>query len=472
MFQFRIAHYEPMRCRRSVWLLATAGMVWAVPCAAKPTAPGPLLTALGAPAGLEISGSVRSRVEAIDGQFRPARATSDFLWSMRTTLFAAYKRGPIRIGGEIIDARGYGEKNTSSTSSTEVDAVELAQAFVAVGMDGRFGLGSKAALTGGRFTLDIGSSRLVGRTDFPNTVNSYTGLNFDWHGAGKDRLVAFWSMPQTRLPTETVAIHDNAIRWDRESTDQQFFGASYVKGRLRHDVSGELYGYRLAERDSPNLSTRNRRLITVGGRLLRIPGGQFDVDVEGAYQFGKARATIAATDRSDLSVSAYFVHAEFGRTFVIGWSPRVSLHFDRASGDRGAPGEYGRFDALFGARRADFGPVDLYGPIGRSNLVSPGIRLEAKPSRRLDSFVMLRELWLDSANDSFSSTGVRDRSGQSGRHAGVQIEGRVRYWVVPKRLRMDTGVALLAKGRFLHQASNAPSTGSTHYAYFDLATEF
>jgi len=85
---------------------------------------------------------------------------------------------------------------------------------------------------------------------------------------------------------------------------------------------------------------------------------------------------------------------------------------------------------------------------------------------------MTRALWLAEATDSFAKTGVRDRRGLSGRYAGAQIEGRVRYWLIPKRLRVEAGAAYLAKGRFLATAPNAPETGDTKYGYLDIATEF
>lgn len=51
--------------------------------AAKEARPGPLPKAIAAPEGVELTGSVRSRVEVIGGQSHTARATSDLLWSAR-----------------------------------------------------------------------------------------------------------------------------------------------------------------------------------------------------------------------------------------------------------------------------------------------------------------------------------------------------------------------------------------------------
>ncbi|KQZ72563.1 hypothetical protein ASE06_08585 [Sphingopyxis sp. Root214] len=68
--------------------------------------------------------------------------------------------------------------------------------------------------------------------------------------------------------------------------------------------------------------------------------------------------------------------------------------------------------------------------------------------KRIDAFAAYRPLWLASRFDSFSTTGVRDASGGAGRFAGHQIEARVRYWLLPKRLRLEWNGLLLAKGQF------------------------
>ncbi|RJF85734.1 alginate export family protein [Sphingomonas cavernae] len=431
----------------------------------------PLLEAVGSPEGLTLKASLRSRIEAIDGQFRPNIAQDDFMLSLKTTVFAEYDTGPVRFGGELWDARTYFQKTNSSAGTSEVNAMELVQAYVGLDLDD-LGDGSRATAKAGRFTLDIGSRRLVARQSFRNTTNAYTGAYLDWNSKAGDRLVLLWSMPQIRLPEDADGIRHDRVEWDQETTDLQLFGGSLTKAGVFGKGTLEIYGYRLFERDSGSRQTRNRRLFTPGIRLSRKPAnGAFDYDLEGAYQFGETRSSTATTDLTDLDVSAYFLHAEIGKTFDGPLKPRISVHFDEASGDGPSARTFNRFDNLFGARRFEFGPTSLYGPVGRANLSSPGVRLDVKPDKRLDASLMYRALWLDEATDSFSSTGVRDRNGDTGRFAGHQVEGRVRYWIIPDLLRVDTGAAWLAKGRFLTEAPNAPATGDTHYGYLDLAIE-
>ena len=124
--------------------------------------------------------------------------------------------------------------------------------------------------------------------------------------------------------------------------------------------------------------------------------------------------------------------------------------------------------SLFGMRRADLAPSGIYAAIGRTNIETGGVRLEVTPSARLDGFVHANLFWLDSATDSFSTTGVRDASGRSGRYGGEQLEGRLRYWLVPRALRFETNAVFLHKGHFLKAAPNAPATAATS-AYVSAA---
>lgn len=432
--------------------------------------PGPLAEALGAPDELAISASVRTRAEGIDGQFRPSPAGADSMVSLRTTLAIEYDAGPVRFGGELWDSRAYGESATSSITTADVNTLELVQAYAKIEL-GDWKKGSKGAkglLTLGRQTMDIGSRRLVARNRFRQTTNAFTGADLEWTTHGGTRLQAFWMMPQIRRPDDAQGLRDNTIKFDLETTRVQFFGAHAT---LPHVLGGtlETYGFRLAEQDGDNRLTRNRRLWTLGGRAFARPAaGKWDHDVEAAYQFGTARRSSGAADTADLDVSAWFVHAEAGYTMKSGWHPRVAALFDAASGDGGKAGRFGRFDTLFGARRFDFGPTALYGALQRTNIIAPGLRLEAAPGKRDDVMVSYRAMWLENPRDAFATTGVKDSSGASGRFAGHQAELRLRHWLVPDVLQAETGGAVLLKRGMLRTAPNAPASGNSVYGYFDL----
>ena len=114
-------------------------------------------------------------------------------------------------------------------------------------------------------------------------------------------------------------------------------------------------------------------------------------------------------------------------------------------------------------RRADLAPSGLYNAIGRANIVTPGLRVEAVPSKAIDWMMSYRPMWLADRTDAFSTTGVRDATGRSGNFAGHQIDARLRYEI--------DGV-WLAKGRFLRDAPNAPPPRDTTYVSVNLTASF
>lgn len=412
---------------------------------------------------LSVSASARLRVESIGGQFRPQPApATDTMVSLQTELAASYDAGPVRFNAEMWDARAWGQDKRSSAHTGEVNALELVQANVVVKV------GAKSALTLGRYTLDLGNRRMVARQRFRNTTNAFTGAHLALDGGKGRKLDVMLALPHRRLPDDAEGIRADRVQWDRESFDVVFLG---THGSLPEVLGGTLqpYAFGLFERDSAKLATANRRIGTIGARhFVKAKAGTWDHDFEGAVQFGKARRTAGAEDRTDLDVLAWFVHADAGYTFAAGWNPRVVAMFDAASGDKGKTGKFTRFDTLYSARRFEFGPNGLYGPFRRSNIVSPSLRVEVTPSKRTDAFVAWRTAWAENRRDQFAATGVRDVSGASGSLGGHQIEGRVRHWIVPGTLQLDAGAAVLFKRSLLRDAPNAPATGNTTYGYVDL----
>lgn len=424
----------------------------------------------GDPTGLRVSGSARLRYETLDNQFRPGLDEKQDALLLRTTIAVDYDGGPVRVGAELMDSRVWLAGRGSSVSTTEVNTLEFVQAYVGFDLDDALGQGSRSTFDAGRFTMDVGSRRLIARNNFRNTTNSFTGFRAEHVRSDGTRLSGFYTLPNTRLPTNARSVLDNHAVADRQSFDLTFWGG-FASTPLTKDVSLEAYYFGLDERDSRTTATRNRHLRTPGLRLLRKGApGKVDFEVEGLWQYGSVRRS-AAPEALRSDVSAWFVHGALGYTFDTPWRPRITVEYDRASGDKGG-GAYNRFDTLFGARRFEFGPTSLYGALGRTNINSPGAKLEAEPDKRWSFAAMYRATWLDSATDSFSTTGVRDASGQSGKFAGQQIEARVAWWMVPKRVRIDFGGATLLNGRFLKTAPNANGYGDPLYGYVEISAGF
>lgn len=426
--------------------------------------------AAAAPA-VDFSGNVRVRLDTIENQARAGFRPDETLLNLRTTLTLKVGDGPVQLGAELVDSRVYSPKPGSAVSTNEVNALEPVQAFVAADIGPLLGDGSKARVQAGRFLIDIGSRRLVANEDYRNTTNGFTGVRADLSGSDGWSAILFYVLPQIRLPDDFEGLRDNRVRIDRENFDTRLAGALFTRANVLGGVAAQAGLYRLDERDQPDRATRNRHLTTFSLRLYRPAAiGKWHFDSELISQTGTIRASLQPAARQ-LDVRAWFAHASFGYSFDHPLHPKLTFEYDQASGD--GPGRrYGRFDTLYGMRRPDLGPAGLYNAMGRTNVLSPGVRLELAPTKRLDGFFAVRDYRLSSRTDAFSTTGVRDPSGRAGRHAGVQFDTRVRWWAIPDVIRLEANGVYFAKGSFYRRAPNAPIGGDTRYMSLNASVFF
>lgn len=435
----------------------------------KADAPWRLHEALGAPAWLRFGLEYRTRFEHLQDDFRSTATGNATALSLRTLVPVELTLASAVVGAELQDSRAFAS-STTPLNTTIVNPVELLQAYGGLRHTGLFMEGDQAALTLGRFTMDVGSRRLVARSEFRNTISSFTGVELQWTSPARHVLRTFAVLPVVRRPSEAAALADNQARFDKESTNAVFWGVFYGSPVLETNMQLETYLLGLQERDGEDAPSSNRRLVTSGLRVHRAPApGRFDFQFETMLQLGTSRATTNPDDSRDLTHRAYSAHASGGYRFDAPWSPRLILQYDRASGD-GAPDDHfnGRFDPLFGARRFDFGPTGIHGAFARSNLSSPGLRAELAPRPQLDGFAAYRLFWLASARDAWTTAGLRDATGASGSFLGQQLEARVRWRVLPKNLTLELGAAHLIRGQFAKSAPKARSTPAT-FLYTQLS---
>jgi len=423
---------------------------------------------------ISLTANHRSRFEFLSDQFRLGQQGDDQAFVMRTLLHGTLQPlEGITLGAELQDSRAFTSDGTLLTTTT-VNAAELLRAYVDVHHDL---LGGNLRLTGGRITMDVGSRRFVARNRFRNTINGFTGLDAEWRSPGDDRTVlrAFWVLPVQRLPgaAQQRRLRDNAVEFDEEGLDVQLWGV-FLAHQLANGLELEHYTFGLHEDDGPRRPTRDRGLYTTGGRLLR-PAAKSTIDyqIEFALQWGRSRATALPADVRSLDHFAHFEHVEVGYTFDAPWRPRVALEYDYASGDeKSGDGKNGRFDTLFGARRFDFGPTGIYGPFARSNINTPGVRVQLRPQEQVTGFVAYRAYWLASDRDRWTTTGLVDPTGNSGSFLGHQLEFRIRWRPLPGNLQLEMGYAHLFDGEFIQQAPNSPSQGDSNYVYTQAVLRF
>jgi hypothetical protein len=80
--------------------------------------------------GLTLSGNTRIRYETIDGQPRTGSNESDDLLNIRTILTGEYRTGQLKLGAELYDSRVYGGDAGTPITTSEVNTLELVQAYI------------------------------------------------------------------------------------------------------------------------------------------------------------------------------------------------------------------------------------------------------------------------------------------------------------------------------------------------------
>ena len=448
--------------------------------AATPDAPWRLNPVLGGPSWLKVSGEHRSRYESLDNQFRfrtpnanpPVRgyAENDDALMLQTLLRVDATGDQFGATVEGIDSRQYGLHDESGTAddsyvdTTMVDTADALQAYGSVQL-GALGDG-KHELHVGRETLDLGGRRLVARNLFRNTINTFTGVSWNWKGEDSS-VRAFWTLPVDRRPNDAEDLLANRHEWDDQDLDVQFAGLFY-ESRLAGRSMYELYAFGLDERGG---RTRERELLTFGGRIHQPrKAGDWFYAVELIGQTGESKTSTTAAFVSDHR--AGLAHGELGYQWEAPWNPAVQVAYDYVTGDKDPNDrDNERFDTLFGARRWEFGPTGLYGAVARANLNSPEVRLLLQPRKHLQFTVGWRMVMLAEDRDAWTSSGLRDRTGGSGNHVGDQYELRMVWEVAPQSVDFDFGICYLAEGSFQDRASQGQGDDVT-FGYAQLRWRF
>lgn len=440
--------------------------------------PGALHDALNLPQWITLGVQSRLRYESVDGQFRANGRGGDQIFVTQTLAQLEAGSQTARVGFEMLDARAMLDDAGTPIDTTQVNPADLLQAYALLRAARTGPLDAASEFRLGRQTVDFGSRRLVARNRFRNTINAFTGLDWKLTAQAGWSTEAFVGSPVLRKPDDR-----RRLAADEAEFDEEDFGtligllgwksAPLVTAPLRQ-ARIEIYVIGLDESDRPD-SPRNRDLLTPGLRLFRDPApATVDYQFETMLQVGTSRAIDRPTARRDLDHLAHYQAAHIGYTFLAPWSPRVSAMFDYASGDDDPrDGDNGRFDTLFGARRFDYGPTGIWGAFQRSNIVSPGARLNFAPAAGVRGMVGHRAFWLASAKDQWVPTRVEDRTGRSGSFVGHQLEFSLGWASAPGHVDIEIGGAFLDGGEFPADAPNAGRDGeNSSYLYSQVTFRF
>ncbi|MCR9278062.1 MAG: alginate export family protein [Pseudomonadaceae bacterium] len=432
-----------------------------------------LFTTLSARAdfnALSFSGETRARYENLTGQYRAGTTGSDQVLALRTLIRADWKSRAFGVTGELQDSRVYLDDDGTPLSSSFVNPLELLQAKL------WFGGGSANATRWraevGRMTLDIGSRRQVERNDYRNTVNAYTGAHVRIDRASRWAIDAFYVVPLTKDPDQRSERDANEPAWDDEQSTRRFWGLhGHLPLAQDENLQLEAYLYGLQESDSTQLATVDRDLLSPGLRILKKPRPlQWDADIEVALRVGE-RSVDASENAPTQDVLAGMLHLAVGYTFNSDWNTRLALELDYASGNDPGSDNYTRYERLFGTRRGDLGNTSIHGPLTRSNLIAPGIRLSFKRGNT-DGRFLAKLAYLADAADAWQVARLQDSTGRSGRRIGTTFDFRIRRHMVNRSVIAEVGGSALFAGRFAREVVGGPREDLSIYSYVQITARF
>ena len=408
--------------------------------------PWALSDALGLDDGFTLSGEHQSRFEHYDGNVFAGASPNDGVFFLRTTLDAGYKRDGFSAQVEMVDSRQGQADRETRLSTSQVSTLDLLQANVAY----KFGSDNSSEIRVGRFTQDWGSRTLIARNRYRNTINTLDGVSFSHTQANGNEFKFLSAQPVRRTPRDRLSLLDNEHRGDQSSEALRLHGVfanlpNLLPSLFNVDLNLETYYVALKEKDTRKLQTSNRDLHTFGFRARSAAAvNEWDINWESIFQTGERRASSNPLDTADLDHQAFYHRVELAYSFDTPSRLRAIFEFNYASGDESPlDSDSGRFDTLLGVTAFEFGPVSLYPPISRSNIITPGIRLTATPWTNVALMADYRHFWLAQSRDSWGRTGQRDVTGNSGDYMGQHLELRVRWSVVPGNVRIDSGLILL-----------------------------
>ncbi|GGF83168.1 hypothetical protein GCM10011338_39330 [Alteromonas lipolytica] len=351
--------------------------------------------------------------------------------------------------GELGDSRVYLDNDDPTLGRSQVNTLEPVQfhfSWLGTG-ESESGLSMKKTSVG-RFLLDHGSRRIISSGYFRNAMNTFDGVVSDWQW--QDWTVrGVYLMPVTRLPGDAASVDANERAFDKSYSERVMYGAYAASAKK----TWQLQAYWFDEEDGPDLNTANREFLTVSAHYTLPNDTKWRADAEVIVQSGTRHQSTSPSDVTEIDHQAWLFHGALGQMVT----DTTSLQFiaDIISGDNdSSDGKNTNFDALYGVRRFDFGPTEVYVTQPRRNLVSVGLKMVSKFTKKDN--LLIRYL-----NMSYQKTPQGSAS-----DIGNQIEFRWRHQLLPK-FRLEFGGAYMLKGDAFEQG-NYPDDTVYGYTAFQL----
>lgn len=396
---------------------------------------------------LDAGVDARLRYELRENDYRTPTRVSDDAFFTRTLVYVGIQNviDPVRLAVEFQDSQR--AVSNRAVVPTDMNATDLLQAHVDLHLKEVVD-GQPLTAMVGRMTFDAVDRRLIARNRFRNVINSFDGVRLRL-GADKGpwELDAFALRPVTR----------DADGFDLSSNNSLLFGVTGYWRRGSPGIQVEPF-WLLADRTpGPGVSLGQNQHTFGVHSFGQWDDSHWDYDLSVAGKLGL---------RGKDSVAAWALHGEVGYTWDVGWTPRLGLWLNAASGDQ-VPGDgtTQSFDPLYGAS------FSFYGYTGYfiwNNLINPSMRFSVQPMKRLRAELIYRTIWLESSRDGWLRGLRSDPSGQDGDFVGQEIDMRVSYGFF-RWLEAEAVYALFLPGDFV--ANTGPSPASS-FTYFQLSLRF
>ena len=362
---------------------------------------------------LSLGADVRERFEGNDAEgfgIGPHN-NNDYLIS-RTDVFA-----DLRIANQVqIFAQLQSDFAPWKTTIAppDQDYLGLEQAFVTVSEP--VGEGT-ARVRLGRQQMNFDFQRFVSDRDGPNVRQSFDAAWGEYE-KGPWKIIAFYSQP--------VQIYNfGAQPFDSYSSGANTFSVVRVQRELFGWATASAYYAYSSVEDARYLSVSgNERRDSFDGRIAAKING-FDGDLEAMVQTGSV---------GNDSIRAWAVGSLSGYTFYdIGWTPRLGIQFDAASGDSNPHDNVLQtFNPLF----PNGYYFSLAGYTGYTNLIHVKPSVAVHPTKWLTLTLAIAAQWRETTADAVYTQGsapVPGTAGQPGRYTGTYGQFRL-DWAITSNL--------------------------------------
>ncbi len=345
-----------------------------------------------------------------------------------------------------------------------INTFDVLQLFTSATLKNIAESGLRGDLHLGRFTMDLGSSRLIGRNGFENTTFSFEGGHFSLTAENAWRLRTFLMSPVQRYLNQADESSRNRLMWGID-----------FEGKPMDWLNSEWYYIGVND----NKTAKHKAISVFGTRAylkpiktanLKTDFGAFDYDFETTIETGE----VGAKD-----LFAYYGHAEVGYTFNAPWFPRLMAEYDYSSGTKNPNGNMDNtFERLQGLRTNLF-ITSLFGPMFQSNLEYGGLRLVTQPLDNVKVNLKHHVWYLAEGADFMNGSNMpttknlQDKTGNSGRYLGQDVEFSA-SWDLRTNLTLSASYEHWFKGDYfsrLPASANLPKGGEKDTDYFYIGSE-